>query len=470
MSKVKKFSKRSGDTPVAYEEKENIPEDTMDELEQELFKSPDPKTPRQIKRVKNIESKVEVEKLREELERYKQLEAIWQNEKFQLFQRLEYVENDKRMIQAQNEEIMLCFSKLVGENLHLEENIRIMHERIQELKGNIRVYCRFRPCLKNETEIKDLLIQNKRKGSSTLELKVPEQGGIGKTRLKEHTFEFDHIFDPKKSQEDVYKEVCQLIKSVHYGSHVSIFAYGQTGSGKTFTMQGYNNECEENRGLIYRAIHQIFHEYHRKDCEFTFDVSFLEIYKENIRDLLNYNKNLEYTIRHLDDGTTQVSNLEVKSVKSPKEVFDYLNEAIKNRVTSSTKGNDLSSRSHSIFTIRIHGKTNKGERVEGILNLIDLAGSERMDKSNTTSEERISETKFINSSLSALGDVFHALVTEEKHIPYRNSKLTYLLQNSLSGKNSKCLMFVNVTPNVENVAETINSLKFASKVNTCKIK
>lgn len=471
MSKVKKYSKRSGDTPIK-EEKENI---DVDELEQELFKSPNPKTPRQIKRVKNVlDQKDDVEKLKEELEKYKQMESLWlnekyalQNEKFQLIERLKIIENEKKTLQAQNEEIMHCFSKLVGENLHLEENIRIMHERIQDLKGNIRVYCRFRPCLRNEIELKDYSIQTKSRGTSLLEIKVPEQSGIGKTRLKEHSFEFDHIFDQKKGQEDVYKEVSQLIKSVHFGSRVSIFAYGQTGSGKTFTMQGSENI--ENRGLIYRAIHQIFNEYHRKDCEFTFDVSFLEIYKENIRDLLNYNKNLDYTIRHLDDGSTIISNLEIRPVKNPEEVFEYLNEAIKNRVTCSTKGNDVSSRSHSIFTIRVHGKTNKGEKIEGILNLIDLAGSEKMDKTSTN-EDRIAETKFINSSLTALGDVFHSLVTEEKHIPYRNSKLTYLLQNSLSGKNSKCLMFVNVAPNVENINDTLNSLKFASKVNTCKIK
>jgi kinesin family protein C1 len=178
-------------------------------------------------------------------------------------------------------------------------------------------------------------------------------------------------------------------------------------------------------------------------------------------------KKYDYTIHHLEDGTTKVDYMESIPVSSAKEVFDLLGESIKIRSTASTMKNDLSSRSHYVFTLRIHGNRN-GVPVEGVLNLIDLAGSERYDKETTN--DRQSETKFINGSLAAVGDVIHALASGEKHVPYRNSKLTYLLQNCLSGKRSKTLMFVNVTSSTDSISETLSSLRFASKVNTCKIK
>ena len=161
---------------------------------------------------------------------------------------------------------------------------------------------------------------------------------------------------------------------------------------------------------------------------------------------------------------------------SPDEVYTILKKASENRAVASTLCNEHSSRSHSVFTIRIAGKNSiTQESLDGTLNLIDLAGSERLSSSGSTGD-RLKETQAINKSLSALGDVITALANKDSHIPYRNSKLTYLLQNSLGnydnlilGGNSKTLMFVNISPLTQNLSETLCSLRFASKVNSCRI-
>ena len=174
-------------------------------------------------------------------------------------------------------------------------------------------------------------------------------------------------------------------------------------------------------------------------------------------------------IRHLPNSTrTIVTDLTVVPVESPEAVLSLLKRAGHNRAVAETLCNDRSSRSHSVFMLKIAG-TNPatGESIEGLLNLIDLAGSERLSQSGSTGD-RLKETQAINKSLSSLGDVISSLANKDSHVPYRNSKLTYLLQHSLGG-NSKTLMFVNVSPALNNFNETLCSLRFATKVNSCQI-
>jgi len=175
-----------------------------------------------------------------------------------------------------------------------------------------------------------------------------------------------------------------------------------------------------------------------------------------------------YDIKHDNKGNTAVTNLTVVKVRSPNQVYELLVRASANRAVGSTRMNEHSSRSHSVFQIKVLGmNTVTSEQLKATLSLVDLAGSERVEKSGSTGES-FKEMVNINKSLSSLGDVIASLANKEAHTPYRNSKLTYLLQNSLGG-NSKTLMFVNVSPRLDDINETLSSLRFAAKVNACEI-
>jgi kinesin family protein C1 len=199
--------------------------------------------------------------------------------------------------------------------------------------------------------------------------------------------------------------------------------------------------------------------------------SFVEVYNEELHDLLTPGRETDgrkkLEIRH-DDSRKQTAVLNCKSVAldSPDKVETMLRQAQSNRSVAATKANERSSRSHSVFILRLVGENSAtNERCEGTLNLVDLAGSERL-KHSQAEGDRMKETQNINKSLACLGDVIEALGRGSGHVPYRNSKLTHLLQYSLGG-NSKTLMFVMVSPLEAHLKETITSLRFATKVSTC---
>ncbi|GJD11846.1 Kinesin-2 [Galdieria sulphuraria] len=303
--------------------------------------------------------------------------------------------------------------------------------------------------------------------------KYSETNKSAKQHLSKWNFSFDRIFGPESTQEDIFEEISQLVQSALDGYRVCIFAYGQTGSGKTYTMLGGENEGES--GIIPKSMRKIFSaaEYlHEQNWEFHLKASFLEIYNETIRDLLadhtiSKERNYDIKIDRLT-GATYVVGLTVEDISTPYQLEKLLKKSVANRSTAATRCNERSSRSHSVFRLYISGRNNEtGEERMGLLNLIDLAGSERLNSSGSTGD-RLRETQHINKSLSALGDVISSLSNKEKHIPYRNSKLTYLLQDSLGG-DSKTLMFVNVSPTCESFQETLCSLRFAQKVNSCQI-
>ncbi|KAF0931468.1 hypothetical protein E2562_004591 [Oryza meyeriana var. granulata] len=342
-----------------------------------------------------------------------------------------------------------------------------LHNTILELKGNIRVFCRVRPLLPNESGA----------------VAYPKSGenlgrGIELTHNAQmYSFTFDKVFDQSASQEDVFIEISQLVQSALDGYKVCIFAYGQTGSGKTYTMMG-NPEFHDQKGLIPRSLEQIFQTSQAlisQDWKYKMQASMLEIYNETIRDLLATNRTTiqdggssKYSIKHDANGNTHVSDLTIVDVSSINEVSSLLKRAAQSRSVGRTQMNEESSRSHCVFTLRIFG-VNEGtdQQVQGVLNLIDLAGSERLNKSGATGD-RLKETQAINKSLSCLSDVIFSIAKKEEHVPFRNSKLTYLLQPCLGG-DSKTLMFVNLSPEVSSTGESICSLRFAARVNSCEI-
>ena len=224
-------------------------------------------------------------------------------------------------------------------------------------------------------------------------------------------------------------------------------------------------------GMIPCAVKQIYETASNlKEKGWTYNMTgqFIEIYNENIGDLLGRPDDLEkrkHEIRH-DQGKTIITDITTVELDTPDRVYSILRKASSNRSVAATQANERSSRSHSVFILKLKGfNAGTGENSEGTLNLIDLAGSERLNSSQVTGD-RLKETQAINKSLSALGDVISALGNgkEGGHIPYRNSKLTYLLQNSLGG-NAKTLMFVNISPMQQHVNESLCSLRFATKVN-----
>jgi kinesin family protein C1 len=209
--------------------------------------------------------------------------------------------------------------------------------------------------------------------------------------------------------------------------------------------------------------------------EYSLEASFLEIYNETIRDLLapDHQASLNapsFEIKHGPGGKTTVTDLSVVPVCDRETIMELLQKASKARAVGETLCNQRSSRSHSVFILSINGHNkHTGESCQGVLNLVDLAGSERLSQSGATGD-RLRETQAINSSLSSLGDVISAIARGDAHVPYRNSKLTWLLQGALGGTPpGKTLMFVNVAPEQGCVPESLCSLRFAAKVNTCQI-
>ena len=344
-----------------------------------------------------------------------------------------------------------------------------MHNIIQELRGNVRVFARIRPFLPDDGEQ-----ANDGKPQSVSHF-GDEQVAVANLSNpnQRHEFSFDRVFAPSAGQESVFDEVSEFVRSALDGYNVCLFSYGQTGSGKTHTMQGAGTGVM--RGLIPRCLEQIgLHKIaEEKDgWEFSMEVSFLEIYNESLKDLLRVNMGQEckHEIKVGSDGRRTVTDLTVKVI-DPNDraaVDGILALAAKRRATASTDMNATSSRSHSVFTLNMTAKhVERNQVVRGTLNLVDLAGSERLDRSNATGQHA-KETVAINKSLSSLVDVFTAIGQKSSHIPFRNSKLTYLLQPALSGDGKTC-MIVNLSPTEASVPETLCSLRFASKVNLCEL-
>ncbi|XP_066194136.1 kinesin-like protein KIFC1 [Sylvia atricapilla] len=394
----------------------------------------------------------------------------------------EQQQQNKQLVTLQEVKISQC--RLLDEyenKIHmLDMERRRLHNDIQELKGNIRVFCRVRPLLPEEHKFQQGLphLHFSPDDPCSLVLTRPDDSQVGWERRAElrYDFSFDRVFPPGASQEEIFQEIQLLVQSAVDGYPVCIFAYGQTGSGKTFTMEGPEPAGPpEHRGMIPRAVRHLFlgaQEQAGRGWQFHFSVSFLEIYNEALRDLLlaKGEKGSELEIRRLapDSDELHVPNLTWVPVDSEEQVLELLERARSQRSVARTALNERSSRSHSVFQLRIQGQhAARDLRCASSLTLVDLAGSERLEKSGSVGS-RLRETQSINSSLSALGLVISALCNKEAHVPYRNSKLTFLLQNSLGGQ-AKVLMFVAISPLEKNFAESLNSLRFASKVNECVI-
>ncbi|KAG2626297.1 hypothetical protein PVAP13_3KG340200 [Panicum virgatum] len=319
-----------------------------------------------------------------------------------------------------------------AENYHkvLAENQKLFNE-VQELKGNIRVYCRVRPFLPGQDK-KSTTIDYMGENGELLITNPFKQGKDG-----HRMFKFNKVFNPFASQAEVFSDIQPLVRSVLDGFNVCIFAYGQTGSGKTYTMSGPSTS-KQDWGVNFRALNDLFDISLSRRNAFSYEVGvqMVEIYNEQVRDLLSN----DIAQRRLGIWSTSqpnglvVPDASLHPVKSTSDVLDLMEIGQANRAVGSTALNERSSRSHSILTVHVRGLDLKnGSTSRGCLHLIDLAGSERVEKSEVTGD-RLKEAQYINKSLSALGG------------------------------QAKTLMFVQINPDVESYSETISTLKFAERV------
>ncbi|CAJ0745269.1 3622_t:CDS:2, partial [Entrophospora sp. SA101] len=337
----------------------------------------------------------------------------------------ESIANELMMIETKIIERKNLIEHLNAECLKYENTRRYLHNVIQDLKGNIRVFCRVRPQTSAE------------KDDPLTEIKYPESydnkkiviGSVVKNYLRMSRnvykeYEFDYVFKSDSTQEQVYAEIAHVVQS----------------------------------GMITRAFRHIFslvNELKSQGWNYTIEGQFIEIYNDNVYDLLKIprGKFKDIKITHdIEKGSTRIAN-------SPKHVNQVLESATKHRSVASTKMNNNSSRSHSIFMIHIEGlNLITNETRSGSLNLIDLAGSEKISTYDSTGDLQ-TETIYINKSLSSLKTVIQNIKESTSHINYRDSILTYVLKNSLGG-NAKVLMLVNISPIKSSQAETESSLEF----------
>ena len=376
--------------------------------------------------------------------------------------------------------------------LNINENMRVMVRIRPPLPREIEYGIPFRAISEVSSDNKSLTIYEYL-GSSNDELTRQHEFIQNPSLFQQHNFTFDYIFDQDSTQLELYiKTAKPSVLSLFEGYNSSIFAYGQTGTGKTYTMEGFTLiPYDEKRGLVPRVIEDIFFyinenknkDINNNDIKYEIRASYLQIYNESISDLLiPEKKNLN--IREDKKKGIFVDNLSEWIVKDSNDIYTLLSKGVENRATASTSMNEISSRSHAIFIIILEQNILKKEKY-GIeintvkkmskLNLVDLAGSERTKISGAKGKQ-LEESKRINKSLSALGNVINAL-TELKsfknnninHIPYRDSKLTRLLEDSLGG-NSITTMITMISPCQNFINETLSSLLFAKRAKKVKNK
>ena len=327
----------------------------------------------------------------------------------------------------------------------------------------VKVAIRVRPMNKHEIEENSRLCVTVDTANNTV--------SVISDKNQSKTFPFDYVYPMETTQREVYDQVAfPIVDSIFQGYNGTVFAYGQTGCGKTFTMMGIVTD-PNLKGIIPNAFSHIFGfiKTEGESKKFFLRCSFVEIYNEEVRDLLGKN-NSKLDIREDPKKGTFLRDVTYITIKNTSDIENCLERGNKNRHVGQTSMNDQSSRSHSLFTVYLEieekGEGGNSRIKSGKLNLVDLAGSERVGKTNATGQT-FDEGKKINLSLTALGSVIDALSQNRKYVPYKDSKLTRLLADSLGG-NTKTVMFANISPASYNYDETLGTLRYASRAKLIK--
>ena len=346
---------------------------------------------------------------------------------------------------------------ILSQKLNNEKFLRRkIHNRYMYLRGNLRVMCRVRPFLSSEKI-------NKKSQMETLVINN-DSISVFQENKQEKNFEYDYIFDTKSTQKDVYEEVTLLIQSMVQGNNICIIAYGQTCTGKTYTIQGPNSK---NPGIVPRAAKELFlilNNFSKSDYfeSIRLSLTIIEIYNEQIYNLLE-ESTPNLNMYEDASGNLIIPDLSPISINSYEEASKLFKLAAKFRHTSSTEYNDRSSRSHCIFSFQLKIKGKDGRIIRSTLHVIDLAGSERLSKSQNKDEKLKKESICINLSLHSLSTVLNSIALKANHIPYRDSKLTHFLKDSLN-ENYNILLLLLVSPNNKDLPETISTLQFGERI------
>ncbi|KAI0474038.1 kinesin-domain-containing protein [Xylariaceae sp. FL0804] len=345
---------------------------------------------------------------------------------------------------------------------------------IEETNINVVVRCRGR----NEREVREnsaVVVSTEGVKGKNVDL------SMGPNALSNKSYNFDRVFSQAADQSMIYDDVIKpILEEMLAGFNCTVFAYGQTGTGKTYTMSGDMTETlgllSDAAGIIPRVLHSLFNKLEMDDTDRIVKCSFIELYNEELRDLISVEETARLKI--YDDtsrkghATTVVQGMEESHIKSAAEGIKLLQTGSLKRQVAATKCNDLSSRSHTVFTITSHvkrtGEDGEDYVCSGKLNLVDLAGSENIQRSGAENK-RAAEAGLINKSLLTLGRVINALVDRNQHIPYRESKLTRLLQDSLGGRTKTCII-ATVSPAKSNLEETISTLDYAFRAKNIRNK
>ncbi|XP_020520654.1 kinesin-like protein KIN-1 isoform X4 [Amborella trichopoda] len=335
------------------------------------------------------------------------------------------------------------------------------HKRSNLVKmSNVTVSVRFRPFNSRE----------KREGSDSVCFQIMDEESFlfKDEKEEEHAFSFDRVFYQRSTQADVYNFMAKpIVKDAVNGINGTIITYGQTGAGKTYSMEGPSIlGCDEQqKGILPRVFEGLFESIKCVDgvAKYTVKLSMVEIYMEKIRDLFDTSNDYVQVKEIKGQGIFLLGTTEI-CIINPEEALSYLSEGIANRAVGETQMNMASSRSHCIFVISIQ---ETDQRVRGKLILVDLAGNEKVEK--TGAEGRVlEEAKNINKSLSALGNVIKALTSDKtNHVPFRDSKLTRILQDSLGG-NSRTALLCCCSPSFLNASESLSTLRFGARTKQLK--
>jgi len=361
---------------------------------------------------------------------------------------------------------------IIKDKLQTEIDLRRkIHNKYMTIRGNLRVMCRIRPFIDSETkDVQQMFFDYFQVSNDKVEILEVSKN------CKAKKYILDYVFQQNSTQANVYEEVSLLVQTMINGTNVCVIAYGQTGTGKSYTIQG-PSPTSDNQGIFLKSAKEMFEmtgpilfdTKHKNNERAKLSISIIEIYNETVYNLLGEDSPV-LNMYENSDGILVIPDLNPISVNNYHEANTLFKIASKLRQSGQTNYSDKSSRSHCIYSFYLKIVEEDGSITRSKLHLIDLAGSERFSKTHEINSQIKNEGIYINLSLNALSNVLNAIALKQNHIPYRESKLTHFLKESLN-ENFNILLMLHVSPNIRDICETSSTLEFGTRIaKLCKHK